>query len=263
MQKTTKTYERRTVRNPSGKTCMLEIQRSNAGLIKVEGDKVARLYIDAFSGPPWYEKYRVRVNGEWTRMGSPEELAALKQLQLEGRIAEKDVEPFYTVEGVKASMTAASAADGFIISLADVPSWYTPGASGAAMGERPERRIIGASWGMAATSVPSKEKLKGITAVIDSYSLPAQKTFYLDETFVDIEYRGEGIGKALVEIRGSQAIESGFEYAIVRTINPVQVGNLSSVFGKENMKEAYSNPEDMQPDRRYYLIDLRGMKRHD
>ena len=52
------------------------------------------------------------------------------------------------------------------------------------------------------------------------------------------------------------AIEIGCTFAIVRTMNPIQVNNLTSVFGIGNVVEVYSNPHDIQADRRYYLIRL-------
>ncbi|MDE1824034.1 MAG: hypothetical protein KGI00_02210 [Candidatus Micrarchaeota archaeon] len=207
---------------------------------------VSGLYIRVFSDEPWYERYLVKMNGSWRRMGKPDELLLMDRMLAEGKLSKRDIKPFYTREVIAEAITRASQSGGFASTIAV---------------DTQEGRVIGVSWGMSAMQIPVDEKAANAEQIICSNGLPPEKTFYFDETFVDMKYRGIGVGKGLIGMRGSIIAASGFEYAIVRTINSVQVSNLLGVFGDANVTAVYSNPNDMQPDRKYYLIDLMKAKR--
>lgn len=244
------------VRTFSGREFKLVIDPCEKRDLVQNGPMVARLYMDAFSGAPWYEKYLVRINGKEVRMGSPEELANLERMLRDGSVKGDDVKPFYTTDSVLGTISRAVSSEGFIAAVA--MDWTQRRLNRR---EYEDAFPVGVSWGMSAMKVPSEEKLESIERIIRSKALPEELVFYFDETFVGTAYRGLDVGKSLVQVRAAAVVDSGFEYAITRTMNPVQVGNLTGVFGSDRISEVYSNPEDMQPERRYYLIDLKDMRR--
>ncbi|MDE1768142.1 MAG: hypothetical protein KGH64_01910 [Candidatus Micrarchaeota archaeon] len=201
--------------------------------------EIASLYIAVFGDSPWYEKLLAKVNGRWERFGRPDELDALNDLISKGTVDPRDVRPFYTNEGVRESMSVCSDSKLFLATAATVNG-----------------TIIGVSWGMRADAIPSEDKAQSVGLITKAHNLSPVNTFYCDETFVDQAYRGIGVGKELIRLRGDLAIEQSITHAIVRTKNQVQVGNFMSVFGAENVREAYSNPNDSQEGRKYYLIRL-------
>lgn len=215
-------------------------------------EEVARLYIGVFEEKPWNEKFIVMIDGERTRMGTPGEIEKLVRLISEGSVKGEDVKPFYTTEGVVANIERSIAVPGFVVAAA-IDNSPT---AGIEQGSIAEGRIIGISWGMPATQIPSNVKRSDVQGIVDSNGLPIESVFYFDETFVGIDFQGQKIGKELMKAKGLMASVTGYTYAVTRTMNEVQRRNYMSTFGEKNVTEVYSNPDDIQPDRKYYLIDL-------
>jgi GNAT superfamily N-acetyltransferase len=219
----------------------IEIRQLSRSSLASRSEEIAALYIAVFSEEPWYEKLLVKLDGRMVRFGSPEELDMLERLKAEGKVKAEDIRPFYTAEDVKANVRVCSGSEGFAALSAT---------------DRSNGQMVGVSWGMLAEGIPSEEKLLNVKAIMGISGLAAGSAFYFDETFVDVRYRGIGVGKGLVKERGRIAAKLGCTYAVGRTINNTQINNFVGVFGRENISEAYSDPEDIQPDRKYYLIKL-------
>lgn len=223
----------------------IDIRRCEAEELRERSGEIADLYIRVFGGAPWYERVLVLLNDKWTRMGRDDEMERLGEMLRNGTVKQEDIKPFYTRESVRDAIYESSALPGFAASIAI---------------DRSSGRVVGASWGVTCGEMPSGEKRNALDQIMGREGLPPDKTFYFDECFVDIAYRGIRVGSALVRVRGTIAIEQGSGYFLFRTINPVQLKNLASTFGRENLSEVYSDPDDIQEDRKYYLIELaRGM----
>ena len=171
-------------------------------------------------------------------MGSPQELEQLERLKASGVVKEEQIKSYYQTSDVLDNIRRVAESKGFVASIA----WCSG-------------KIIAVSWGMSASSIPSEEKMACVKTVLEMQKLSPDRTTYFDETFVDPDYQGKGIGKVLVKIRGTLAAnEMGCTNAIVRTINPIQIRALSSEFGKDNVRPVYQNKEDIQAERKYYVI---------
>ena len=224
----------------------IDVRRGASQSLTANANEIASLYTRVFEGKPWYEKYLVQVDGGWQRMGSPQELELLDKLRAVGTVKEEQIKPFYKMSDLIYNIYRVAEAKGSIFTFAR--EGYN--------NDRPGQ-IIGASWGMLALGIPFEEKLTCVKTVMEMQRLSPEQTFYFDETFVDLPYRGNGIGKALIKVRAAIAAdEIGCTSAIVRTINPVQINNFVSAFGKESVTEVYQDKEDIQADRKYYLINL-------
>jgi hypothetical protein len=208
--------------------------------------EIAKLYINVFGGPPWFEKARIFQDGNWKRVGTDEELKQVDLLLAQGLLRGEDIKPFYTEKGVVEDIRTCAASGGFIGILAV---------------NMQTSRVVGASWGMNASQVSDLQKLRDIEIIANIRNLKMNEITYLDEMFVLAEYRNIGIGNTMLKIEGISAVRNGCTYSLCRTINPVIVNGLRRNFGGENVFEVYRDQNDEQTERRYYLTKLASIRR--
>jgi hypothetical protein len=208
--------------------------------------EVANLYIRAFKGPPWFENLLVRQEGRWQRAGTESEMDKVKMLRLLGMLRDEDIKPFHTPAEVIST----------IVGDAKQKSY-----SGVLATDTANDRVVGAHWNISVNEVTDVEKLRNIRRIAKSNGFDAGRMVYLDEMFVSKEYMNLGIGSTMLKIGGLAAVRDGYTHAICRTMSSAAMRCLDKTFGRDNIVDYGRDPEDLQTERRYYIIKLASLMR--